>query len=74
MGGLQKEGIYRLSGRQLNVEQLKHNFELDEMKASLDGFDVVTIATVMKTYLRELKRPLFDFNVQSRASYNSEYI
>jgi hypothetical protein len=71
-GGLQKEGIYRVSGRQSNVEQLKHLFELDEEKAILDGFDVVTIATVLKTYLRELKRPLFDFNVQSRAAYDSK--
>ncbi|KAG1122226.1 hypothetical protein G6F42_011678 [Rhizopus arrhizus] len=70
MGGLQKEGIYRVSGRQTNIEQLKHQFELDEDKAVLDAYDVFTIATVLKMYIRELKRPLFDFNVQTRSSYS----
>ncbi|KAI7903848.1 uncharacterized protein BX663DRAFT_505448 [Cokeromyces recurvatus] len=70
MGGLQKEGIYRISGRQANIDQLKHQFELDEEKVNLDNFDVFTIATVLKMYIRELKRPLFDFNVQTRSAYN----
>lgn len=74
MGGLQKEGIYRVSGRQTNIEQLKHQFELDEDKAVLDAYDVFTIATVLKMYIRELKRPLFDFNVQTRSSYSSKSI
>lgn len=73
MGGLQKEGIYRVSGRQTNIEQLKHQFELDEDKVVLDSkYDVFTIATVLKMYIRELKRPLFDFNVQSRLTYSSK--
>lgn len=73
MGGLQKEGIYRVSGRQSSVEQLKHEFELDEDKVILDSkYDVFTIATVLKTYFREMKRPLFDFNIQSRLAYSSK--
>lgn len=73
MGGLQKEGIYRVSGRQANVEQLKHQFELDEEAITLDNnsYDVFTIATALKLFLRELKYPLFDFVAQSRATYNS---
>lgn len=74
LGGLQKEGIYRVSGRQTNIEQLKHQFELDEDKVVLDAYDVFTIATVLKMYIRELKRPLFDFNVQTRSSYSSKSI
>ncbi|RCH87466.1 hypothetical protein CU098_006866, partial [Rhizopus stolonifer] len=73
MGGLQKEGIYRVSGRQSNIEQLKHQFELDEDLVQLDPYDVFTIATVLKMYIRELKRPLFDFSVQTRVSYSSKY-
>lgn len=74
MGGLQKEGLYRVSGRQSNIEQLKHQFELDEDKLVLDSkYDVFTIATVLKMYIRELKRPLFDFNVQIRSSYSSKF-
>lgn len=74
MGGLQKEGLYRVSGRQSNIEQLKHQFELDEEKLVLDSkYDVFTIATVLKMYIRELKRPLFDFSVQSRSCYSSKF-
>ncbi|KAG1441387.1 hypothetical protein G6F56_011508 [Rhizopus delemar] len=70
--GLQKEGIYRVSGRQTSIEQLKHQFELDEEQVDLKDYDVFTIATVLKSYFRELKRPLFDFNVQSRVTYSSK--
>ncbi|KAI8377074.1 hypothetical protein EDC96DRAFT_250769 [Choanephora cucurbitarum] len=70
MGGLQKEGIYRVSGRQSNIEALKHQFELDEDRVQLDSFDVFTIATVLKMYVRELKQPLFNFNIQTRTSYS----
>jgi hypothetical protein len=73
MGGLQKEGIYRVSGRQSNVEQLKHQFELDEETVNLENFDVFTIATVLKQYIRELQTPLFEFNVQERSDYTSKY-
>ncbi|OBZ87466.1 hypothetical protein A0J61_04485 [Choanephora cucurbitarum] len=70
MGGLQKEGIYRVSGRQSNIETLKHQFELDEDRVQLESFDVFTIATVLKMYVRELKQPLFNFNIQTRTSYS----
>lgn len=74
MGGLQKEGIYRVSGRQTNIEQLKHQFELDEDKVAMETYDVFTIATVLKMYIRELKRPLFEFSVQTRSAYSSRFI
>ncbi|KAI8147669.1 hypothetical protein BJV82DRAFT_596454 [Fennellomyces sp. T-0311] len=71
MGGLQKEGIYRISGRQSNVEALKYKFEKDEQEIVLEGskFDVVTIASVLKIYLRELQTPLFSLSVQTRMEY-----
>ncbi|KAI9243962.1 Rho GTPase activation protein [Sporodiniella umbellata] len=70
-GGLQKEGIYRISGRQSNIEQLKHMFEMDEDKVVLDSkMDVFTISTLLKMFIRELKGPLFRFNVESRLTYS----
>ncbi|KAI8983632.1 hypothetical protein BDB01DRAFT_906082 [Pilobolus umbonatus] len=72
MNGLQKEGIYRVSGRQSNVEQLKHQFELDEEKLNIDSrYDVFTIATILKMYIRELDTPLLDLNDQAQTIYNS---
>ncbi|KAI9498379.1 hypothetical protein BDB00DRAFT_968762, partial [Zychaea mexicana] len=71
MGGLQKEGIYRISGRQSNVESLKYLFEKGEQEVNLENskYDVVTIASVLKIYLRELKQPLFNLSVQTRMEY-----
>ncbi|KAI9322608.1 hypothetical protein BX666DRAFT_2023061 [Dichotomocladium elegans] len=71
MGGLQKEGIYRISGRQSNVDHLKSMFEQNEQGLDLEQtkFDVFTIAAVLKVYLRELKEPLFQFGYQTRMEY-----
>ena len=75
MGGLQKEGIYRVSGRQSNVDSLKSTFEQNEQAMDLhqSKYDVTTIAAILKIYLRELKQPLFSLSVQSRMEYASEY-
>ncbi|KAI7881960.1 RhoGAP-domain-containing protein [Lichtheimia hyalospora FSU 10163] len=71
MGGLQKEGIYRVSGRQSNVDSLKSAFEQNEQAMDLhqSKYDVTTIAAILKVYLRELKHPLFGLSVQSRMEY-----
>ncbi|KAI8074342.1 uncharacterized protein B0P05DRAFT_512943 [Gilbertella persicaria] len=72
LGGLEKEGIYRISGRQSNVDQLKSEFEKDEETVELaeSKFDVFTIAAVLKIYLRELKQPLFNLSMQDRIEYS----
>jgi hypothetical protein len=72
LGGFQKEGIYRVSGRIANVEQLKHLFEMDENMVDVYSYDVSTFATVLKTYFRELKRPLFELDSQTKTSYMSK--
>ncbi|KAI7869655.1 hypothetical protein BDF14DRAFT_1879828 [Spinellus fusiger] len=70
LGGLQKEGIYRISGRQTNLEALKIAFEQNEDLSLLDSkFDVFTIASTLKIYLRELEEPLFDLNMGMRVEY-----
>lgn len=74
MGGLQKEGIYRVSGRQSNVDALKLEFEKDEEAVKLDAFDVFTIASVLKVYLRELSEPLFPLPAKDRIEYSSKRI
>ncbi|KAF7725431.1 hypothetical protein EC973_009605 [Apophysomyces ossiformis] len=71
MGGLQKEGIYRISGRQSNVEMLKHAFEHNEESLVIDSkYDVFTIASVLKIYLREMAQPLFNMAMQNRLEYS----
>ncbi|KAL0096339.1 hypothetical protein J3Q64DRAFT_1827403 [Phycomyces blakesleeanus] len=73
LGGLQKEGIYRVSGRQTNLEILKNKFEQNENVELMDNsFDVFTIASVLKIYLRELSAPLFDFGLSMRIEYSKQ--
>ncbi|KAL9538766.1 hypothetical protein MBANPS3_010691 [Mucor bainieri] len=76
LGGLEKEGIYRVSGKQSNMEKIKHAFELDE-EAVIIGQnevpeDVVSIASVIKIFLRELKSPLFPFKLTDRLVYSPQ--
>lgn len=73
-GGLEKEGIYRISGRQTNVDALKNEFEKDEEAVDIEKYDVFTIASVLKIYLRELKQPLFNLTMQDRIQYSSKFV
>lgn len=71
-GGLEKEGIYRVSSRQSNIDALKNEFERDEDIVELSSKDVFTIASVLKIYLRELKQPIFNLSMQERIEYSSK--
>ncbi|KAI9265038.1 hypothetical protein BDA99DRAFT_507510 [Phascolomyces articulosus] len=71
-GGLQKEGIYRVSGRQSNLDALKIDFEKDEANIQLSNYDVFTIASVLKVYLREMEQPLFGLPMKYRAEYSNK--
>ncbi|KAI8140125.1 hypothetical protein BJV82DRAFT_671897 [Fennellomyces sp. T-0311] len=71
-GGLKKEGIYRVSGRQSNMDALKVDFEKDEMNVNINNYDVFTIASVLKVYLRELEIPLFGLPMRYRAEYSNK--
>ncbi|KAI8085113.1 uncharacterized protein BX664DRAFT_338547 [Halteromyces radiatus] len=72
LGGLQKEGIYRISGRQTNVDALKAEFEKnEEVFQPQTHYDVFTIASVLKIYLRELKIPLCPYSVSDRMTYST---
>lgn len=72
MGGLQKEGIYRISGRQTNVDMLKTEFEKNEDTFQPQAqYDVFTIASVLKIYLRELIVPLVPYCISDRMTYST---
>lgn len=75
-GGLDREGIYRVSGRQTTTEKLRQQFERDEEGCVFgeDGVtdDVFAIAGILKIYLRELPEPLFPFTLEERIEYSRE--
>lgn len=72
LGGLEKEGIYRVSGRQTNIDLLKSEFEKDEESVGLvnSKYDVFTIGSVLKQFLRELKEPLLNISSTERVTYS----
>ncbi|KAH8551324.1 hypothetical protein BGW37DRAFT_537746 [Umbelopsis sp. PMI_123] len=74
LGGVQREGIYRVSGRQSAIDKLRQCFERDEEALEFGKSDVpedvLAIASILKIYLRELSEPVFKFKLSDRLSYS----
>ncbi|KAI8883403.1 RhoGAP-domain-containing protein [Backusella circina FSU 941] len=74
LGGLEREGIYRVPGKQSNMEKIKHAFEKDEEAAEIGQNDlpedIFSISSVIKIFLRELQSPLFPFKLTDRLVYS----
>uniref|UniRef100_A0A914I8C0 SLIT-ROBO Rho GTPase-activating protein 1 n=1 Tax=Globodera rostochiensis TaxID=31243 RepID=A0A914I8C0_GLORO len=60
---LHHQGIFRISGSQLEINHMREAFESgeDPLRDVRDGNDANSIAGVLKLYLRELREPLFPF-------------
>ncbi|KAI9316291.1 hypothetical protein BX666DRAFT_1949194 [Dichotomocladium elegans] len=73
-GGFEREGIYRISGKERNITKLKHCFERDEPGVVLGHNDVpddvFSLASLIKIFLRELDSPLFPFKLSDRIAYS----
>lgn len=61
MYGLHHQGIFRVSGSQVEISNFKEWFERgeDPLAEVTDASDINSIAGVFKLYLRELREPLF---------------
>ncbi|KAJ3387827.1 hypothetical protein HDU92_001779 [Lobulomyces angularis] len=73
--GLDKEGIYRLSGKQKELFDLRQQMEVDcSLPNLLDEniWDINVIAGLIKWYIRELPEPLFPFPVIDRLDYQKD--
>lgn len=59
--GLQHQGIFRVSGSQVEINNFKEAFEKgeDPLADVTDASDINSVAGVFKLYLRELREPLF---------------
>ncbi|KAG2180105.1 hypothetical protein INT43_003893, partial [Umbelopsis isabellina] len=75
LGGLHREGIYRVSGRQSAIDKLRQCFERNEETLEFGKGDVpedvLAIASILKVYLRELPDPVFKFKLSDRLSYSN---
>ncbi|XP_039470645.1 SLIT-ROBO Rho GTPase-activating protein 1 isoform X3 [Oreochromis aureus] len=59
--GLQHQGIFRVSGSQLEVNDIKNSFERgnDPLADDENNHDINSVAGVLKLYFRGLENPLF---------------
>lgn len=59
--GLHHQGIFRVSGSQVEINNFREAFERGEDPLSdiTDASDMNSVAGVLKLYLRELREPLF---------------
>lgn len=59
--GLHHQGIFRVSGSQLEINNFRDAFERgdDPLADVNDASDINSVAGVLKLYLRELREPLF---------------
>ncbi|KAM3578564.1 hypothetical protein VKS41_008949 [Umbelopsis sp. WA50703] len=75
LGGVHREGIYRVSGRQSAIDKLRQCFERNEETLEFGKRDVpedvLAIASILKVYLRELPDPVFKFKLSDRLSYSN---
>ncbi|KAI8912042.1 Rho GTPase activation protein [Powellomyces hirtus] len=69
--GLQKEGLYRMSGKKSEMTELKRQLEHDVHAVDLmtEKWDVHSIANLVKLYLRQLPVPVFPFPPAERSAY-----
>ncbi|XP_069698912.1 rac GTPase-activating protein 1-like [Periplaneta americana] len=56
--GLNEVGIYRISGSEREVKELKEKFLRGNGAPSLSGLDIHTVCCTVKDFLRSLKEPL----------------
>ncbi|XP_046725895.1 rho GTPase-activating protein 4a isoform X1 [Silurus meridionalis] len=57
--GLHHEGIFRISGSQLEVNRLRDLFEKGDDPLAEENFDLDSVAGVLKLYFRGMDNPLF---------------
>ncbi|XP_078740398.1 unconventional myosin-IXa-like isoform X6 [Lampetra fluviatilis] len=61
--GLYTEGIYRKSGANTKVKELRQQLDNDVNSVNLDDYQVHVIGSVLKQWLRELPVPLMTFDL-----------
>ncbi|XP_061759429.1 rho GTPase-activating protein 4-like isoform X3 [Nerophis ophidion] len=59
LNGLHHEGIFRVSGSQVEVNNLRDAFERGEDPLAEHKYDLDSVAGVLKLYFRNLQNPLF---------------
>ncbi|KAM9344012.1 rho GTPase-activating protein 4-like isoform 2-T3 [Pholidichthys leucotaenia] len=66
LNGLHHEGIFRVPGSQMDVNNLRDAFERGEDPLAEQRYDLDSVAGVLKLYFRSLKNPLFPVDSTSQ--------
>ncbi|XP_077480770.1 rho GTPase-activating protein 4-like isoform X1 [Stigmatopora argus] len=66
LNGLHHEGIFRVSGSQIEVNTLRDAFQRGEDPLAEHKSDLDSVAGVLKLYFRDLKNPLFPVDSLNR--------
>lgn len=66
LNGLHHEGIFRVPGSQMEVNNLRDAFERGEDPLAERRYDLDSVAGVLKLYFRSLENPLFPINSTSQ--------
>ncbi|KAH9512475.1 SLIT-ROBO Rho GTPase-activating protein 3 [Bulinus truncatus] len=63
--GLHHQGVFRVSGAQVEINQFKSTFESgeDALADVVDASEINSVAGVLKLYFRELREPLFPLHL-----------
>ncbi|XP_025107166.1 SLIT-ROBO Rho GTPase-activating protein 3-like isoform X1 [Pomacea canaliculata] len=63
--GMHHQGVFRVSGAQVEINHFKNTFESgeDALAEVVDASDMNSIAGVLKLYFRELREPLFPLHL-----------
>ncbi|BFZ10566.1 hypothetical protein BsWGS_13608 [Bradybaena similaris] len=63
--GLHHQGVFRVSGAQVEISQFRNIFESgeDALADVMDASDINSVAGVLKLYFRELREPLFPLHL-----------
>jgi hypothetical protein len=69
--GLDKEGLYRVSGKAAERDRLRLELEADYTKFDFENTDVHILTGLVKAFFRELPEPLFYFPTPERAAYSN---
>ena len=68
--GVDAEGIYRVSGKQTDIADVRLAIECDADFLTNTTPDVHVLASIVKQYFRELPEPLFLFPTKDRLEYS----
>lgn len=65
LNGILKQGLYRVSGAKIEENRLKQELDLDPfcLKLKFDHYNVHCVASIFKSFLRQLPNPLLPYEV-----------